>query len=115
MAACTDRGRESPAQRALWAARGGRSLPTVSATEQPHDPREERVTQPPPEEQAGRRTAETAPTSGPAPYPDTGDEAPDGGSARPRWASVLGIFIAVVVVLLIVVLHLTGVIDAGGH
>jgi len=53
-------------------------------------------------------------------YPDTGDDTgvgPDGGSATstPRWVSVLGIIIAIVLVLLFVVLHLTGTLGPGAH
>lgn len=53
-------------------------------------------------------------------YPDTGDDTgvgPHWGStiSRRRWASVLGITIAIVVVLLFVVLHLTGTVGSGGH
>jgi len=56
----------------------------------------------------------------PPPYPDTGDDTgvgPDRGSATstPRWVSVLGIIIAIVLVLLFVVLHLTGTLGPGAH
>jgi hypothetical protein len=56
----------------------------------------------------------------PPPYPDTGDDtgvASDRGSSTgtPRWVSVLGIIIAIGLVLLIVVLHLTGTIGPGTH
>jgi hypothetical protein len=56
----------------------------------------------------------------PPSYPDTDDDtavAPDRGSAtgRPRWVPVLGIVIAIVLVLLLVVLHLTGVLGPGAH
>ncbi len=53
------------------------------------------------------------------PFPDGDDD--DTGAhrgstrARPRWASVVGISVAVVIVLIIVVLHLTGTIRPGGH
>jgi hypothetical protein len=51
---------------------------------------------------------------------DTGDEtgvAPGRGAATgtPRWVSVLGIVIAVGLVLLFFVLHLTGVLGPGAH
>jgi hypothetical protein len=53
-------------------------------------------------------------------YPDTGDDTGlgrDRGSAssRPRWVSVLGIVIAIALVLLFVVLHLTGALGPGAH
>jgi hypothetical protein len=56
----------------------------------------------------------------PPPYPDTGDDTgvgPDRGSATgtPRWVKVLGISIAIVLVLLFVVLHLTGTRGPGAH
>jgi len=49
-------------------------------------------------------------------YPDTGD-GPDRGSATgtPRWVAVLGIIIAIALVLLFVVLHLTGTLGPGAH
>jgi hypothetical protein len=51
---------------------------------------------------------------------DTGDETgrgPGRGSATgaPRWVSVLGIVIAVGLVVLLFVLHLTGVLGPGAH
>jgi hypothetical protein len=54
----------------------------------------------------------------PPPYPDTGDD--DGpvrvpATGAPRWVSVVGIIIALGLVALIVVLHLTGVISPGAH
>jgi hypothetical protein len=53
-------------------------------------------------------------------YPDTGEDTGgrrDRGSASrtPRWVLVLGIVIAIVLVLLLVVLHLTGVLGPGAH
>jgi hypothetical protein len=56
----------------------------------------------------------------PPPDSDTGDETGvgrDRGSATstPRWLPVLGIVIAIVLVLLLVVLHLTGVLGPGAH
>jgi hypothetical protein len=56
----------------------------------------------------------------PPSYPDSGDDTgvgPDRGSASstPRGVPVLGIVIAIVLVLLLVVLHLTGVIGPGAH
>ncbi len=53
-------------------------------------------------------------------YPDTGEDTgvgPDRGSATgtQRWVPVLGIVIAIVLVLLLVVLHLTGVLGPGAH
>jgi hypothetical protein len=53
-------------------------------------------------------------------YPDTGDDTGlgrDRGSATgtPRWVSVLGIIIAIALVLLVVVLHLTGTLGPGAH
>lgn len=54
----------------------------------------------------------------PPPYPDRGDdtgERPDRGptAGRPRWVSVLGIIIAIGLLVLIVVLHLTGIVGPG--
>jgi hypothetical protein len=53
-------------------------------------------------------------------YPDTGDDSgmdsdriPATGA--PRWISVVGIIVAIGLVLLLVVLHLTGVIGPGAH
>jgi hypothetical protein len=53
----------------------------------------------------------------PPPNPDTGDDTRDRGSATstPRWVSVLGITIAIVLALLFVVLHLTGTLGPGAH
>ena len=53
-------------------------------------------------------------------YPDTSDDTGlgrDRGSATstPRWVSVLGIIIAIALVLLFVVLHLTGTLGPGAH
>ena len=54
------------------------------------------------------------------PLYDSGDDSdarPDQASAtgRPRWVTVLGIVIAIVLVLLFFVLHLTGVLGPGAH
>jgi hypothetical protein len=56
----------------------------------------------------------------PPPDSDTGDDTGvgrDRGSATstPRWLPVLGIVIAIVLVLLLVVLHLTGVLGPCAH
>jgi hypothetical protein len=56
----------------------------------------------------------------PPPYPGSGDDSgteSDRGSTggAPRWVSVVGIIAFVVLVLLMVVLHLTGVIGPGTH
>ncbi|HLE98576.1 MAG TPA: hypothetical protein VI540_01675 [Gaiellaceae bacterium] len=54
----------------------------------------------------------------PSPYPDTDTGVrPDRETATgtPRWVPVLGILSAIVLVLLLVVLHLTGVIGPGAH
>jgi hypothetical protein len=56
----------------------------------------------------------------PPSYPDTrGDTGVEPGrrsaTSRPRWVPVIGIVIAVVLVLLLVVLHLTGVLGPGAH
>jgi hypothetical protein len=53
----------------------------------------------------------------PPPYPDTGDDTGERGSATgtPRWVFVLGIIIAIALVLLFVVLHLTGTLGPGAH
>jgi hypothetical protein len=56
----------------------------------------------------------------PHPDPDSGDNTGVGlsrGSATrtPRWVPVLGIVITIGLVLLLVVLHLTGVLGPGAH
>jgi len=56
----------------------------------------------------------------PPPYPDSGDDTdvgPDRGSATstPRWVFVLGIMIAIALVLLFLVLHLTGTLGPGAQ
>jgi hypothetical protein len=53
----------------------------------------------------------------PPPHPDIGDEARDrgGGTARSRLLRVLGIAIAIALVALVVVLHLTGTLGPGDH
>jgi hypothetical protein len=53
-------------------------------------------------------------------HPDTDNDAgqrPAGGpaSGTPRWLTVVGIIVAIVVVALVAVLHLTGVIGPGAH
>jgi hypothetical protein len=53
-------------------------------------------------------------------HADTCDDSgvgPDRGSTTrtPRWKSVVGIIIAIVVVVLFVALHLTGVLGPGAH
>ena len=52
----------------------------------------------------------------PTRYPDTGEE-PDGRSdpSIPRWVLVLGIVLAIGLVLLLVVLHITGILGPRGH
>jgi hypothetical protein len=54
------------------------------------------------------------------PYPDTGDDTggePDRESpaGTPRWVAVVGIVIAIGLLLLFVVLHLTGGVGPGAH
>lgn len=55
----------------------------------------------------------------PPSHPETDDTGgvPERGATTglPRWMSVLGIVIAVALVLIVVVLHLTGTIGAGTH
>jgi cytochrome b561 len=56
----------------------------------------------------------------PPPYPGSGDDSgasPNRGSTdgAPRWVSVVGIIAFVVLVVLMVVLHLSGVIGSGAH
>jgi hypothetical protein len=53
-------------------------------------------------------------------YPDTGEDTGVGSdhgapTGKPRWVSVLGISIAIGLVLLLVVLHLTGILGPGAH
>jgi hypothetical protein len=50
-------------------------------------------------------------------YPDTGDDPGDRGAATPtsRWVWALGIIIAIALVVLFVVLHVTGTIGPGAH
>ena len=58
----------------------------------------------------------------PYPHPDADPDAEAGGQARhspgvgtPRWVMVAGIMLAIAVVLLMVVLHATGVLGPGDH
>jgi hypothetical protein len=58
--------------------------------------------------------------TGPRRYPETEDETHvegyrGSGADPPRWSTVLGIVIPILVVLTLVVLHLTGVIGPGVH
>jgi hypothetical protein len=52
-------------------------------------------------------------------HPDTDDGGmgpdPDASTGTPRWKSVVGIILAIVVVVLVGVLHLTGVLSPGAH
>ncbi len=54
------------------------------------------------------------------PYPDTGnDTGVESGrgatTGTPRWVSVVGLILAIGLVLLVVILHLTGSIGPGAH
>jgi hypothetical protein len=54
----------------------------------------------------------------PPPYPDTGEDTGDRGSAAtktPRRVAMLGLAIAIVLVVLFVILHLTGTLGPGAH
>jgi hypothetical protein len=56
----------------------------------------------------------------PPPYPDSGDDAgvgPDRGppAGMPRWVVVVGIVIAIGLVLVVVVLHLSGIVGPGAR
>jgi hypothetical protein len=49
---------------------------------------------------------------------DDGSAGPGHGgptTGRPRWVSVAGIVMAILLVLLLAVLHLTGILGPGGH
>jgi hypothetical protein len=50
-------------------------------------------------------------------HPDIGDDTGNRGSATgaPGWLRVLGIALAIVLVVLVVVLHLTGTLGPGDH
>lgn len=54
-------------------------------------------------------------------HPGTDDESGTGpgrrapASSRPRWVPVAGIVIAILLVLLLIALHLTGALGPGGH
>jgi hypothetical protein len=53
-------------------------------------------------------------------YPDTGDTGGKGrkrrsGGGTPRWITVLGVAVAVLVVLMFVFLHLSGAVGPGVH
>jgi hypothetical protein len=53
----------------------------------------------------------------PSRYPSDGDDSSDRGTAghTPRWVLAVGIIIAILLVLLFVVLHLTGRLGPGAH
>ena len=56
----------------------------------------------------------------PPPYPDSDDDTgagPDRGPATggPRWMSVLKVIIAIALLVIVLVLHLSGVIGPGSH
>jgi len=66
-----------------------------------------------------RLTEETR-VADPCPDPDSDDDPDariDGGSttSTPRWVPVLGVVIAIALIALFVVLHLTGTLGAGVH
>lgn len=74
----------------------------------------------PREEYARAGAAEGSPAPDRPVYPDADGEAgagPDRGSAAttPGWIKVVGIVIAVLVVLMFVVMHLTGAVGPGAH
>jgi len=74
----------------------------------------------PPEEHVGARAAKRFPAPDPPAYPETDEETgagPDSESAAstPRWIKIVGIVIAVLVVLMFVVMHLTGAVGPGAH
>jgi hypothetical protein len=53
----------------------------------------------------------------PPPYADGGgaDGGPEREPGKPRWVTVLGILIAVIVIALFVYLHLAGILGPGAH
>ena len=76
----------------------------------------------PPEERPAEHVSQKPSTAGrtpvlnPPPFPEGEDELGSGSAAgAPRWVSLLGIVLVIVLVLTIVLLHLTGVIKPGGH
>jgi hypothetical protein len=82
------------------------------------------VTRVPPEEDVGARATgpdatERTSVTGPPRYPDAEDTGVErdsrSGGGAPRWITVLGIVIAVLVVLTLIVLHLTGAVGPGVH
>jgi hypothetical protein len=63
------------------------------------------------------QTAEETHMADPPTYPHAGDDADRRESAtiKPRWMSVLRIVIAIVLIVVFLVLHLTGTLGPSGH
>jgi hypothetical protein len=60
---------------------------------------------------------EEKPMPQPRPYPDDDDrdQGPERDEGTPRWKSVLGIFLAAIVIIVVAFLHLAGIVGPGTH